>query len=169
MLTISQLLQVCFSLASFFFLLHFVEMCVSYNIFSRCCILLKHVMHHLYYQIGFQFVKVQFFWLNCISFFGIIVQCFCCASVLHSQICCQHMHSLSVMFIMKDHNDFYLFFTCASQFSIYCISLKHGMHHCLFTLCYSSSKCNFISTLTSFLSFFFFWVPNHFYLFIYLY
>jgi hypothetical protein len=33
MLTISQLVQVCFSLASFFFLLHFVETCVSYNIF----------------------------------------------------------------------------------------------------------------------------------------
>jgi len=49
MLTISQLLQVCFSLASFFFLLHFVEMCVSYNIFFSLLHFVEDVMHHLYY------------------------------------------------------------------------------------------------------------------------
>jgi hypothetical protein len=130
-------------------------MCVSYNIFSLCCILLKMWCIIFIIKLGSNLLKCNFL-LHCMNFFCIIVLCFCyccCASVLHSQICCQSMHSLSVMFVVKDHNDFNFFHICYHQPILY-IFVFHWSIGCIivFLLCVIvCQSATSYSTSTSFL------------------
>lgn len=155
-------------------LANFCRFVFLWLVFSFCFILLKWVFLTTFFlivafcwsmwciifiiKLGSSLLKCNFL-LHCITFFCIIVLCFscCCASVLHSQICCRHMHSLTVMFVMKDHDDFYFFsHVLASTNSLYIVF--HWSMGCIivFLLCvivHQSATSYSISTSFLFFNF----------------